>query len=107
MNKDNYVSSIKEREPLEGHMKAVRVKGTPILLVRKDGDVFAVFNRCPHMGCTFEKGILNDYIVMCTCHGLKFDIRNGQYIENKQTVLQTYRCKFEDEKIFVEVEKPK
>jgi len=51
-------------------MKAVRVKGTLILLVRKDANVFAVFNHCPNMGCTFEKGILNDFIVMCPCHGL-------------------------------------
>jgi nitrite reductase/ring-hydroxylating ferredoxin subunit len=88
-------------------MKAVPVKGTPILLVRKDADVFAVFNRCPNLGCTFEKRILNDYIVICPCHGLKFDTRNGQYIENKQTALQTYRCKIEDGDILVEADKPK
>ena len=107
MGKDGFVSSIRESELGEGHMKAVRVKGNPILLVRKGGEIFAVFNRCPHMGCTLDKGILNDYLVMCPCHGWKFDVRNGQYTENPQTALQAYRCKIENQKIFVEIEKPK
>jgi len=107
MGKDNFVSSIKESELKEGHMKAVRVKGQPILLVRQGGGVFGVFNHCPHMGCSFEGGILRDYIVMCPCHGWKFDVRNGQYTENPQTTLQTYRCRIEKGKIYVEIEKQK
>jgi nitrite reductase/ring-hydroxylating ferredoxin subunit len=107
MNKDGFVSSVKESEIKEGQMKAVRVKGKPILLVRQGGEVFGVSNYCPHMGCTFEGGILRDYVVMCPCHGWKFDIRTGEYIENKVTALQTYRCKVEDGKIYVEIERQK
>jgi nitrite reductase/ring-hydroxylating ferredoxin subunit len=107
MNKNGYVSSIKERELLEGHMKAARVRGNPILLVRKNGEVFGLFNRCLHMGCSLEGGILTDYILMCPCHGWKYDVRNGQYTENPLKELQTYRCKIEDGIIFVEIEKPK
>ncbi len=107
LNKDGYASSIKERELLEGHMKAVRVKGNPILLVRKNSEVFGLFNRCLHMGCSLEGGILTDYILMCPCHGWKYDVRNGQYTENPLTALQTYRCKIEDGKIYVELKKPK
>jgi len=107
MNKDGFVFSIKESELKDGQMKAVRVKGKHILLVRQGGEVFGLSNRCPHMGCTFEGGLLRDYLVMCPCHGWKFDIRNGQYTENAQTTLQTYLCKIENGKIFIEIEKPK
>ena len=107
MSKGGFVSSIKENELKEGQMKAVRLKGKPILLVRQGSEIFALSNYCPHMGCTFQAGILKDYLVMCPCHGWKFDIRNGQYIENKQTILQTYQCRIEDGKILVEIEKPK
>ena len=103
MSKDNFASSIKESELKEGQMKAVRVKGKPVLLVRMGGEVFAVSNYCPHMGCTFEGGILRDYLVMCPCHGWKFDVRNGEFVENKLTVLQTYRCKSENGKIHIEL----
>ncbi len=107
MSKDNFVSSIKERELEEGHMKAVRIKGKPVLLVRQGGEVFGLSNICPHMGCNLQGGILHEYIVMCPCHGWKFDIRNGQYTENNQTTLQTYRCKIEKEKILIEIVKRK
>jgi nitrite reductase/ring-hydroxylating ferredoxin subunit len=107
MGKDGFESSIKVIDLKEGQMKAVRLKGQPILLVRQAGEVYALSNYCLHMGCSFEGGILRDYLVMCPCHGWKFDIRNGQYTENKQTALQTYRSKIEDGKIFVEVVKPK
>ena len=107
MDKDGFASSIKESELAEGHMKAVRVKGKPILLVRQGGEVYGVSNLCPHMGCSFGGGILKDFLVMCPCHGWKFNIRTGEYIENKQTALQAYRCKVENGKIFIEITKPK
>jgi|SRR5450759_956553 len=105
MNKEGFVPSIKESEIKEGQMKPLHIKGKSILLVRQAGQVFAVLNRCPHMGCTFEGGILRDYLVICPCHGWKFDVRNGQYTENKQTTIQCYRCKIQNGKIFVEIEK--
>ena len=107
MGKDAFSSSIKENELAEGKMKAVRVRGKAILLIRQEGQVFALSNQCPHAGCTFQSGILSGYLVMCPCHGWKFDIRNGQYTENPKTTLQIYRCKVEDGKIFIEIGKPK
>ncbi|MCL4429668.1 MAG: Rieske (2Fe-2S) protein [Chloroflexi bacterium] len=106
MGKDGFSSSIKESELAEGKMKAIRVKGKAVLLVRQGGEVFALSNRCPHAGCMFQSGILSGYLVKCPCHGWKFDIRTGQYTENPLTALETYRCKVENGKIYVETEKP-
>jgi len=103
MSKDNFVASIKESEIKEGQMKAVRVKGRPILLVRQGEQLFGVSNICPHMGCSLEHGILRDYLVMCPCHGWKFDIRNGQYQEIKEIALTSYRCKIQDGKVHIEI----
>jgi nitrite reductase/ring-hydroxylating ferredoxin subunit len=107
MTQNDFVSSIKENELKENQMKAVRVKGKPILLIRQGGQVFGISNRCPHMGCTFERGILKDYLVMCPCHGWKFDIRNGQYQEIKDVTLECYRCKIQEGKIYIEIPKGK
>ena len=100
---NRFVPSIKESELQEGQMKPVRVKGRPILLVRQDREVFGVSNRCPHAGCSFEGGILTGYLVMCPCHGWKFDVRNGQYQEIPQVKLVCYRCKIENGKIYIEI----
>jgi nitrite reductase/ring-hydroxylating ferredoxin subunit len=103
LSKTNFVPSIKEIDLPEGHMKAVRIKGKPILLAKVDNHVYGVSNICPHAGCEFQGGILAGYIVMCPCHGWKFDVRNGQYQDNPLTKLDCYNCKIENGKIFVEI----
>jgi 3-phenylpropionate/trans-cinnamate dioxygenase ferredoxin subunit len=103
MEKNDFVSCLKESQLTEGHMKAVRIKGRPILLVRVGGEVFGMSNICPHEGCSFEEGMLKGYLVMCPCHGWWFDVRNGQYQEIPQIQLERYRCKIENGKIHVEI----
>jgi nitrite reductase/ring-hydroxylating ferredoxin subunit len=105
MLEDGFARSIKETEVAEGHMKGVRVKGKPILLARVNSQVYAVSNLFPHAGCQLQGGILNGYIVMCPCHGWKLDLRNGQYQGNNMTKLTSYRCKKENGKILVNIEK--
>jgi len=100
---NNFVPCLKESELKEGQMKRVRVSGKAVLLVRQGGRVFGVSNICPHMGCSLDKGILREYLVMCPCHGWKFDVRNGQYEENKATALESYRTKIQDGKILIEI----
>ena len=104
MDKAVFTSTIKDADLAEGKMRAVRVKGRPVLLARVGGQVFAVSNLCPHEGCAFQGGILTGYIVMCPCHGWKFDVRSGQYMEIPQVKLECYRCKIESGKIHVEIQ---
>lgn len=99
------VSSIKDAVLSEGKMKAVRLKGKPILLVRVGGEVFGVSNICPHEGCKLQGGILTGYVLMCPCHGWKFDIRTGQYLEIPLVKLVSYKCKVEKGRIQVEIQK--
>jgi len=97
------VPCLNESEIKEGQMKSVRVKGRAILIVRQTGQIFAIENRCPHMGCSFEKGILREYMIMCPCHGWKFDIRNGQYELIKEIALETYVCKIQNGRVYIEI----
>ncbi len=103
MSPDKLVPCIKESDLREGQMKHVQVSGRSILLAKRDGQVFAVSNSCPHMGCSLEKGILRDYFVMCPCHGWKFDIRNGQYEENEAITVTSYPVKILKGKVHVQI----
>jgi nitrite reductase/ring-hydroxylating ferredoxin subunit len=40
----------------------------PVLLVHEDGHVFALDNRCPHMGFPLERGTVEDGILTCHWH---------------------------------------
>ncbi|MGD6851055.1 MAG: Rieske (2Fe-2S) protein [Candidatus Bathyarchaeia archaeon] len=105
LGKDGFIKNIKDSELAEGAMHATHIRGNQILLAKVGGEVYGVSNRCPHMGCQLQGGTLNDYIVMCPCHGWKFDVRNGQYTENHLTALTTFKCKVEDGHVWVEIKK--
>ena len=100
---DNFVPSIDETELKEGTMKMVTVSGKHILLARIGDEVYGISHICPCMKCDLAQGKLEGYIVICHCHGWKFDVRTGVYLRTKQKLLTTYRCKIENEKIHVEI----
>ena len=57
--------------------KVVSVEGRTILVLFEDGEVFALDNRCPHMGFPLHRGTVRDGILTCHWHHAKFDLRGG------------------------------
>lgn len=49
----------------------------PILLLYQDGRVFALDNRCPHMGFPLDRGSVEDGILTCHWHHARFDLASG------------------------------
>src|SRR5215475_10790460 len=49
----------------------------PILVVYDRGRVFALDNRCPHMGFPLERGSVGDGILTCHWHHARFDLESG------------------------------
>ena len=49
----------------------------PILLVQESGRVFALDNRCPHMGFPLDRGSIDDGILTCHWHHARFDLSSG------------------------------
>jgi nitrite reductase/ring-hydroxylating ferredoxin subunit len=103
-DENEFVPVLEERELQEGTMKLVNVDGTPVLLVKVSGEIFAIDNRCPHMGCGFSGGSLDGYVIICPCHDWRFDLRTGEYEEMKEMVLTKYDWKIKSGKIYVKVE---
>jgi nitrite reductase/ring-hydroxylating ferredoxin subunit len=99
----DYISVIKADEIKEDSMKLVTVVGRSVLLIKHGGQVYGVSNRCPHMGCSLAAGKLKEYIITCPCHGWNFDVRNGQYQNNKAIKLMAYECKIENGKVYVKL----
>jgi nitrite reductase/ring-hydroxylating ferredoxin subunit len=101
MSGSDYIPVVKVDELTDDVVKQVTVVGRSVLLIKHEGQVFGVASRCPHMGCSLANGKLKGYILSCPCHGWNFDIRNGQYQDNKSIVLMTYECKVEDGQVFM------
>src|SRR6476660_4394466 len=49
----------------------------PILVVHDKGRVFALDNRCPHMGFPLDRGSVEDGTLTCHWHHARFDLASG------------------------------
>jgi nitrite reductase/ring-hydroxylating ferredoxin subunit len=103
-DESEFVQVLDESELLEGSKKLVDVEGVPVLLVKVHGEIFAIDNHCPHMFCGFSGGSLDGYLIICPCHDWRFDLRTGEYEEEKDMKLTKYEWKVEAGKIWVKTE---
>src|SRR5438270_6583120 len=70
---------------LAGSLEELKLKGRlvvrgghrPILVIYDRGRVFALDNRCPHMGFPLERGSVEDGILTCHWHHARFDLESG------------------------------
>src|ERR1700736_1991142 len=61
----------------EKQMMTVHGADRPVLLCWHEGQVFALDNRCPHMGFPLSKGSLDSGLLTCHWHHARFDLRSG------------------------------
>jgi len=69
-----------------GTLEEIKAKGRlvvhgrhrPILLVHEGGHVFALDNRCPHMGFPLDRGSVEDGILTCHWHHARFELASGE-----------------------------
>jgi nitrite reductase/ring-hydroxylating ferredoxin subunit len=87
----------------EGVMTVVFPYGVPVLLVRRGQDIYAVSNKCAHMGCPLSRGSLGGFIVECPCHEWTFDVRTGEFVTAREIRIPRYECKTENGKIYVNI----
>ena len=55
----------------------VRGRHRPILVVHENGHVFALDNRCPHMGFPLDRGSIEDGVLTCHWHHARFELASG------------------------------
>jgi len=101
---DDFVPVLNEKDLQEGSMKLVDAEGTPVLLVMVSGQIFAIDNRCPHMGCGFSGGSLEGQVIVCPCHAWRFDLLTGEYEVDKEIALVKYELKIRAGKIWVKLD---
>jgi len=100
---ENFFTALEEKELKDGSLKLVSVEGTPILLIKQHGQIFAIDNRCPHQGCGFSGGTLDEGVIVCPCHEWRFDLKTGEYEEEPALKLTKYEWKIKDDKIWVKL----
>jgi 3-phenylpropionate/trans-cinnamate dioxygenase ferredoxin subunit len=77
--------------------------GQRICLVRDNGTVYAVADRCPHRDFALSGGdLVGPCVLECPWHGARFDVRNGNILQGPATErLATYSVRVVGEEVFV------
>ena len=71
----------------EGKLTGAQADDVPVLLVRKEGRLYGLIDRCSHRGCPLHEGELKDDVVVCPCHGSTFRL-DGSIVKGPVTAPQ-------------------
>jgi nitrite reductase/ring-hydroxylating ferredoxin subunit len=87
----------------EGDRRTVIVGANTIVLFNSHGRLFAVDNRCPHMGFPLDRGTVQDCILTCHWHHARFDLQTGGTFDQWADDLPVFPVRVEDGAVLVDV----
>lgn len=73
-----------------GQCRAFDVGGVPVLLVRVDGEYFALANRCDDSPLPLEFSEVRSHEIVCSWHGCRYDVRTGLRVDGEPGRIQVY-----------------
>ncbi len=99
------------KEVKENGKLRVEHENFALLLTYFEGKVFAMNDKCPHLGTSLVKGTFVDGIVTCKAHHTMINVKNGEIV-GKPTILfmkfpvknaKTYSVKLEGDNVLVDL----
>ncbi|HVU12873.1 MAG TPA: Rieske 2Fe-2S domain-containing protein, partial [Phototrophicaceae bacterium] len=81
---------------------SVQVGGYSVVLFLYGEQVYAVDNRCPHMGFPLDRGTVRDGILTCHWHHARFDLASGGTFDLFADDVRVFPVEIRDEQIWVD-----
>lgn len=75
---DHFTPVMADADLVEGTMQCVEVDGTPIMLARQHGRLYALAEHCAHLGGPLSEGTLEEGAVVCPWHGSRYALETGR-----------------------------
>ena len=63
---------------VDGKGLCVKANAVSLVLIKENGTVRALENKCPHLGLPLGRGKIEDGEIVCPFHGSRFNIRTGE-----------------------------
>lgn len=79
------------------------IDGNNITLFAQGEGVFAVDNRCPHMGFPLNKGTVKDGILTCHWHHARFDLQSGGTFDQWADDVRVFATEIRDGDVYVDI----
>jgi nitrite reductase/ring-hydroxylating ferredoxin subunit len=78
---EDWAPVMREGELAEGEPRYAEVHGVGVVVVRHNGELNALSNRCSHRGGALDEGELEDGCVVCPLHGSRFRLSDGAVMQ--------------------------
>ena len=80
-----YTPVCQESELEEGKPKKVTWQETDLLLLKRGNEIYAMGDKCSHLGGPLSEGKIEGDIVQCPWHGSQFCLRDGSVVNGPAT----------------------
>jgi len=87
----------------EGGNVVVVVEQKDVAVFRVKGELFAIDDRCPHMGASLSGGFVEDGVVTCPWHYWRFRLCDGAWADNPKVKTGCYAVHVEGDAVQIEV----
>ncbi|MGI8811689.1 MAG: Rieske 2Fe-2S domain-containing protein [Pyrinomonadaceae bacterium] len=82
----DFTAVLSQNDLAENTMRRVDAGEVPVLLARKNGEIFAIAHTCSHLGGPLSEGeLLDDCSVRCPWHGSIFSLEDGSVLKGPAT----------------------
>ena len=98
-----YVSTLQELE--KNGCMSINVQGHDLVIFYHEGHVYALDNRCPHMGFPLSRGTTKDGILTCDWHHARFDLKSGGTFDLWAGDVPSFPTQVQNGKVWVTIEK--
>ena len=75
-----WTDALADGELPEGAARCVEADGTTVMVVRREGGLYALSDHCSHRGGPLHEGTFDGHTVSCPWHDSVFDLRDGALV---------------------------
>ena len=100
-----------------GKTRFVCVGQLPVVLANWDGQIYALYGRCPHRNFSLQEATMWDHLLDCPWHHFQYDVRTGgnffpqnvypqdyPRLQEQLRPLKTFPVRIKDGEIWVDLE---
>src|SRR5512146_709606 len=106
VEKKTFVRAARLEEVQAAGRLAIQLDGHSIVLFARGKEVFALDNRCPHMGFPLDRGTLQDGILTCHWHHARFDLESGGTFDQWADDVRGFPVEIQDGEVWVNLALP-
>lgn len=100
---EGYVRAASVEQVRKAGRLVVAIGGHTVLLIHEHDHIYAVDNRCPHMGFPLHRGTVKDCILTCDWHYARFDLMSGGTFDLWADDLPTFPVRIQDGEVWIDL----